>query len=215
MPQRQKHALRKLFLAVTIPVASLCVTFILLYLFVPTTHREPITPPTPVAVVTPTVVHETTTPPIVVSQPVRLQVASISVNALITPVGMNATGNMDIDENPTQLAWYKLGPKPGEEGSAVIAGHYGWKDSVPSVFNDLNKLAVGDKISTYGEDGVAKTFKVTRTALYMPDQDATDVFRSDDGKAHLNLVTCQGSWNNSARTYSERLVVFSDYVAAP
>jgi len=119
---------------------------------------------------------------------------------------------MDIDENPKQAAWYQLGAKPGEEGSAVIAGHYGWKKSVPSVFNDLHTLVAGDEISTVGEDGKVMTFVVSRLATYAPDQDATDVFRSDDGKAHLNLVTCQGSWNNSQSTYSERLVVFTNLV---
>jgi len=71
-------------------------------------------------------------------------------------------------------------------------------------------LVAGDRILTVGEDGKVMTFVVTSLATYAPDQDATNVFRSDDGKAHLNLVTCQGSWNNSVRTYSERLVVFTD-----
>ena len=135
------------------------------------------------------------------------------MSAVVQPVGLTVDGNMDIDENPTQAAWYKLGPKPGQEGSAVIAGHYGWKKNVPSVFNDLHTLVAGDQILTLGEDGKVMTFVVTRLATYAPDQDATNVFRSDDGKSHLNLVTCQGSWNNSVRTYSERLVVFTDYVS--
>lgn len=40
--------------------------------------------------------------------------------------------------------------------------------------------------------------------------DATRVFRSDDGKAHLNLITCQGAWDKQAKQYSKRLVVFTD-----
>jgi len=151
-------------------------------------------------------------PVVQISAPVQLKISKINVDTTIKAVGLTADGDMDIDENPKQAAWYMLGPKPGQEGSAVVAGHYGWKNGVASVFNDLHTLVAGDEISTLGEDGDILTFVVTRLVTYAPNQDATDVFKSDDGKAHLNLVTCQGSWNNSVRTYSERLVVFSDII---
>jgi len=143
---------------------------------------------------------------------VQLKIERIGVLALINPVGLAANGDMAIDENPEQLAWYKDGPKPGEEGSAVIAGHYGWKGSVPSVFNELHTLVPGDEITAIDDKGQTLIFVVIRLETYQPDQDATNVFKSDDGKAHLNLITCQGSWNNSQSTYSERLVVFTDLV---
>jgi len=209
MQRRQKRVLQKVFLVISIPTVSLCATFILLYIFVPPRYDSPITPPQPVSVA-PRIVHDTTVPLILVAAPVQLSIDRVAIDAMVHPVGMNANGDMDIDDNPLQLAWYKLGPKPGEEGSAVIAGHYGWKNGIPSAFNDINKLVPGDEISSISEDGEVKTFIVSRTAIYAPDQDATNVFRSDDGKAHLNLITCQGSWNNTAQTYSERLVVFTD-----
>jgi len=194
-----------------VPLLSLCATLILLYIFVPrqpaTAELVPITPPATSPIATPMA-------PVVatVATPAQLMIEGINVAAAINSVGVNTMGDMDIDDDATKVAWYKLGPKPGEEGSAVIAGHYGWKDGVSSVFNNLSKLVKGDTISTIGEDGVTKTFVVTRSEIYAPDQDATYVFKSDDGKAHLNLITCQGSWNNSAQTYSERLVVFTDLV---
>ena len=207
MSRRPITNLRKLFIVVTIPVISLCATFVVLYVSSPTHKKEIST-----SVEALPVLHETTTPQPLMSTPIKLKIGTIDVDAPINPVGTTTAGDMDIDENPEQLAWYKLGPKPGEEGSAVIAGHYGWKNGVPSVFNDLNKLVVGDEVTAYGEDGREKVFVVTRIALYTPDQDATDIFRSDDGKSHLNLITCQGSWNTTEQTYSERLVIFTDYL---
>ena len=195
--------MQKLFIIVIVPLVSLCAVFILLYIFVPR-------PAAPVAVDVPLPALSTAKKPLKASVPVRLTIESINVTADVTPTGLTSDGDMAIEENPEQVAWYKLGPKPGEEGSAVVAGHYGWKNGIASVFNDLNTLAKGDEISMTNEDGTTLTFVVTRTALYTPDQDATNVFRSDDGKAHLNLITCQGSWNNTASTYSERLVVFTD-----
>jgi len=211
MHQRQKRALQNLFIGIAVPLLSFCATLVLLYIFAP---RQQV--PVSIAAITPPATIPMTTPRATVvatiAAPVQLTIKDINVAASVNPVGINSMGDMDIDDDPTQVAWYKLGPKPGEEGSAVIAGHYGWKAGVGSVFNELHTLEKGDKVSTVGEDGAMKTFVVTRSEVYAPDQDATNVFRSDDGKAHLNLVTCQGTWNNTVQTYSERLVVFTDFV---
>ncbi|HEY8992941.1 MAG TPA: class F sortase [Candidatus Microsaccharimonas sp.] len=206
MHRRHKSHIQKVFIGVAVSLISLCATFIILYLVGAQHPRQQ-----PVLVVVPHVTHDASAVA-VIAPPVQLTIDGIHVSAPVNAVGLAKNGDMDIDSNATQVAWYKLGPKPGEEGSAVIAGHYGWLDGVPSVFNDLNKLSKGDRISTTGDDGAIKTFAVTRTAIYSPDRDATDVFRSDDGKAHLNLITCQGTWVNSAHTYTERLVVFTDLV---
>ena len=48
---------------------------------------------------------------------------------------------MGTPKNPENAAWYELGPRPGEEGSAVIDGHYGtWKNGKTSAFDRLREL---------------------------------------------------------------------------
>ena len=207
MHRRQEPVYQKIFFIVAVPLISLSATFILLYIFVALRNADQIAP-----LKTGIVTYETPIAAKISPLPVRLTISKISTDAVVSPVGLNSVNDMDINDDPTQLAWYEPGPKPGEEGSAVIAGHYGWKDGVPSVFNDINKLVKGDEITIFDQEGAKKTFVVTRTALYKPNQDATTVFKSDDGKSHLNLITCQGSWVKSDSTYSERLVVFTDYV---
>ena len=204
MDRRHNFVFRNILLGIAIVIVSLSLTFILLYIFAPFCHSSvAVEPAKKTAVQKEARIAKA-------SAPVRLAIAKVATDAIVNPVGLNDAGDMDIDDNPTQLAWYEPGAKPGEEGSAVIAGHYGWKDGVSSVFNDINKLVKGDEITTYDVNGMKKTFVVTRTALYDPNQDATNVFKSDDGKAHLNLITCQGSWIKADSTYSERLVVFTD-----
>lgn len=206
MRSRYKRAPRILVVLILVPIISLCVTFLLLYRFAPrvvisneVTHDKATSeysiPDTPTA-----------------SPPLRLTIRSIDVSAVIKPTGLTSAGDMNINENPNELAWYKFGPKPGEEGSAVIAGHYGWKNGEPAVFNELSGLAEGDKMTVEDEDGRVMVFVVKRTASYDPNQDATDVFQSNDGTARLNLITCRGTWNNAEQTYSERLVIFTEYV---
>lgn len=144
------------------------------------------------------------------SIPLRLLIPSINVDASIDSVGIAANGAMDIKKDQDLVAWYNLGPKPGNTGSAVIAGHYGWVNGKGSVFNELHTLKAGDKVSVSNDKGVIITFVVRKTQSYDPAADATNVFHSDDGKAHLNLVTCEGVWDNNHQTYSSRLVVFTD-----
>jgi sortase A len=144
--------------------------------------------------------------------PVRLKIPALAIDTSIEYVGLTADGAMDLQKNPDTVAWYKLGPRPGEKGSAVIAGHYGWENGKGSVFNNLHTLQAGDKLHIEGDRGTTATFVVRRQQNYAPDADATSVFRSDDGKAHLNLVTCNGTWDNARQSYTNRLVIFTDHV---
>jgi len=168
---------------------------------------EPVRITTPVAVREKSVIEKRASPP------VRLVIAGIGVDTIIKPVELTASGDMAIDESIDSVAWYRLGPEPGEPGNAVIAGHYGWKDGQAAVFNELHTLNAGDRVTSYDESGVATTFVVRELREYSPDADATEVFRSTDGKAHLNLITCIGTWNRSQQTYTKRLVVFTDQAA--
>jgi sortase A len=143
--------------------------------------------------------------------PVSIEIPEIGVDAPVVAVGLTPQGKMAVTNNPDDVAWYQPGPRPGEIGSAVLAGHYGtWASGEGSVFDDLHTLRKGDKVSVIDDNGVSTTFVVRESKRYEPDADATDVFESDDGKAHLNLITCEGTWNDTAQRYSKRLVVFTD-----
>jgi hypothetical protein len=45
---------------------------------------------------------------------------------------------------------------------------------------------------------------------YDPNADASSVFSSNDGKSHLNLITCEGIWDEVSQSYPQRLVIFTD-----
>lgn len=142
--------------------------------------------------------------------PVHLKIPRINVDATIERVGLTSDGAMDIPKSPNDVAWYALGPRPGDSGSAVIAGHYGWKDGNGSVFDDLHTLRKGDNIYIKDDRGAMVSFVVRESRRYDSTADASNVFISSDGKAHLNLITCEGVWNTVSEGYSKRLVVFTD-----
>ena len=142
--------------------------------------------------------------------PLRLKIPQINVDAPMEHLGIAEDGTMDVPKGPLEVAWFNLGPRPGEVGSAVMAGHSGYKDRREAVFDNLYKLKKGDKIYVEDANRVMMTFVVREIRSYSPKADAREVFTSSDGLKHLNLITCTGIWNEQAQTRSERLVVFTD-----
>lgn len=143
--------------------------------------------------------------------PLRLKIPVINVNAVISSVGLTSQGAMGSPKGFADVVWFKLGPRPGDNGSAVMAGHYGlWKNGKGSVFDNLYKLRKGDKLYVEDDKGNIISFVVRESRSYDVNADASEVFSSNDGKAHLNLITCEGVWNNISKTYSKRLVIFAD-----
>ncbi len=149
---------------------------------------------------------------VTVGLPVRLAISNIGVDAAIEYVGVALDGTMGVPKGPDNVAWFRFGPRPGEVGSAVIAGHYGWKDNRPAAFDKISTLRKGDTLSVQDDRGETITFVVRESRLYDPKADATEIFVSTDGKSHLNLITCEGVWDPVSKSYSKRLVVFTDKI---
>jgi len=142
--------------------------------------------------------------------PVRLIIPTINVNAKIQYVGVTSKGAMEVPSNIVDVGWFKLGPRPGETGNAVIAGHFDGENGEAGVFFNLYKLKKGDKLYIENDKGKAIPFVVRESRLYDPGY-ANDVF-SASNSAHLNLITCDGVWDGAKKSYSKRLVVFADIV---
>ncbi len=140
--------------------------------------------------------------------PVRLLIPSLNVNTYIQPVGVTARGVMESPSNIIGVGWFDLGPRPGEKGSAVIAGHVDGERGEVGVFTNLHKLKKGDKVYIKDSNGNSLTFIVAESRKYDPGY-AEEVFSRND-KAHLNLITCDGVWDGVKKNYTKRLVVFTD-----
>lgn len=142
--------------------------------------------------------------------PLRLKIPKIGVDAGIDYVGLTPEGDLDVPKSYESGGWYKDGPHPGAPGSAVIDGHFGRADRQPAIFDKLNQLQKGDELYVTDVKGTIITFVVTGSRSYNPGEDATAVFRSTDGVARLNLITCQGTWDGTQNGYVARLVVFTE-----
>jgi len=144
---------------------------------------------------------------------VRLLIPAIGVNAPIESVGVRPDGTM---ETPAQrpwndVGWYNSGPRPGERGSAVIAGHLDRPGGNPAVFWRLRDLRVGDSVLVVDASGKALRFHVTRIIFFQPqDAPVQDIFGNTAG-SFLNLTTCAGDWIPTQHQTAQRLVVYTSF----
>src|SRR5919202_460972 len=139
--------------------------------------------------------------------PVRLRIPALGLLTAIEPVGLRA-GAMDVPTNVWHVGWFRLGPRPGAVGNAVIDGHL---DSTtgPAIFLALHNLRVGDRIYVIDRAGIERGFVVTELHSYpLADAPLARIFGPSSGR-HLNLITCSGTWDAAAHLYDQRLVVYT------
>ncbi len=139
--------------------------------------------------------------------PTQLRIPSIKVDANVQDVGITKKGNMATPNNFSDVGWYKYGVVPGNEGSAVVAGHVNNGLALPAVFSDLKDLKLGDDIYVDTVDGKIVRFVVTGMDTYAYDEkDTGEVFNQTGGK-FLKLITCTGTFQKDIKTHDKRLVV--------
>ena len=143
------------------------------------------------------------------ARPVRLTIPKIGLEALVEVVGLTADNAMASPSGPDTVGWYRLGPRPGNKGSAVIDGHSGYADGSAAAFDRLPELSKGDRFFVEDANGRRASFIVRKTQLFARDANAAAVF-APTASRRLNLITCTGSFDVAAGTHAQRLVVFAD-----
>jgi LPXTG-site transpeptidase (sortase) family protein len=143
--------------------------------------------------------------------PNKLIIPKLNVSAPVRAMGLDGA-KMAVPNNFTDIGWYKLGAKPGEQGSAVMGAHVDNGGNVKGVFKNLKNLKVGDDIYVTDANNNALHFKITARKIYPYRTKITDeVFQRND-KVRLNLITCHGTFLPKENTYTQRLVVFAELV---
>ncbi|HTL83835.1 MAG TPA: class F sortase [Acidimicrobiia bacterium] len=144
--------------------------------------------------------------------PARVQIPSIGVDVPLVPLGLAPDDTMEVPHDFTVAGWYTNGPRPGETGPAVIAGHV---DSYtgPAVFFRLKDLQPGSEVRVARVDGSSATFVVTRVAHYGKDAFPTSEVFGPAPAPELRLITCGGDFDFARRSYRDNVVVFAELVA--
>lgn len=140
--------------------------------------------------------------------PVRLIMSSIGVNAPVEGLGTTPDGLMAVPQAYGMVGWYNKGVTPGQDGPAVLVGHY--TAGAGGVFDKLHSAKDGDLITVTNGRGESFTYKITKMAEYEKDKvPMAEIFKKGNG-SRLEIITCAGKWQ--ADNYDKRLVVTAELV---
>lgn len=146
---------------------------------------------------------QATSTPIV---PVVLTIPALRVGAMVEQVGKKADGTMGTPTKFNEVAWYALGSKPGEAGNAVIAGHVNNALTTAGVFEHLSQINLGDVVQV--SNGSTTLTFVVKQIQTLPASEAPDAsIFATTGPPQIVLITCDGEWVQSDKTFNKRLIV--------
>jgi hypothetical protein len=178
-------------------------------------HHHPLAPPVASPATTSTTPVTTVVPQAVVaySVPVSLRVSAIRLSVPLSTLGLNPDGSVQVPDNDTEPGWFRLGPTPGEIGSAVILGHVDTYQG-PGIFFQLRALQAGDPVQVTLADGAVTTFAVTSVVQYQKAQFPARLVYASQGRSELQLVTCGGAFDSQTGHYLSNVVVYTSFVSA-
>lgn len=142
-----------------------------------------------------------------VGDPTFLTIASIGVRSELLPLGLAPDGTAQVPGDPQRAGWFTGGPRPGDDGPAVIVGHI---DSLtgPAVFFRLRELHAGDQVVVGTTSGRLVAFSVDRVEQVAKNAFPTaEVYGPAQGR-QLRLITCGGSFDRSTGHYRDNVIVF-------
>lgn len=144
------------------------------------------------------------------SAPTSIVIPSINLRAALDEIGLLPDGRLEVPpyERANRAAWYRLGPSPGERGSAVIVGHVDSKQAV-AVFWYLTRVRPGDRVEVTRQDGDTAVFTVSSVEQFAKSRFPSDRVYADVDVPVLRLVTCGGPYDVARHAYADNVVVFA------
>lgn len=142
------------------------------------------------------------------SNPTRLLIGGIGVNAPVQSLGTTADGLIDVPQSYGVVGWYNKGATPGKPGPAILVGHYTGGNG--GVFDKLKDLKAGDLITVTNGKGETFTYKVSAQNEYEKDQVPMAELFKPNADSKLQIITCSGKWQS--KNYNKRLVVTAEIV---
>jgi hypothetical protein len=144
--------------------------------------------------------------------PVRVQIPALAVDSVVDPVGVAPDGQMAIPEDVDRVGWYRFGPAPGDDGSAVIAGHVDDREQGLGVLAPLQDAAVGDEVLVVDAEGATTRWRVVSRELISKQVLPLDRIFTRTGPPRLTLITCGGPFLPEYASYRDNVVVVAEPV---
>jgi hypothetical protein len=141
--------------------------------------------------------------------PTSLRIDAIGLVAPVAAVGVEADGrSIEVPADVGTIGWYRFGPVPGADGSAVLLGHVDSHVQGAGAFFRLRELRPGDVVTVRFADDSRSSFRVVGRRSFPKDELPAELFQRS-GRPVLTLVTCGGAFDETTRTYADNVVVFA------
>lgn len=149
-----------------------------------------------------------------VAAPSRLVIGSLDLDEELIDVGIAASGELEVPEDPARVGWFSGGGRPGGSGPTVIVGHLDSRTG-PAVFSRLPELRPGDVVSVTSRSGSTVEYRVSEVRDFSQSEGAfpTEAVFGATATDTLRLVTCTGPYDQRAGRYTENRVVFAEPTA--
>lgn len=143
--------------------------------------------------------------------PLRVRIPAIGVVASLVRLGLNPDRTLEVP-GYEEAGWYTGASRPGDPGPSVIAAHV---DSTtgPSVFYRLRELKPGDEVHVDYRGGSSVTFAVDRSESFPKASFPTAQVYGATAGPELRLITCDGTFDRTVRSYRSNLVVWAGPVS--
>lgn len=151
--------------------------------------------------------------PDAVSPPVSVSIPSIDAESSLIRLGLNPDKTMQVPDvkEPKQAGWFAFSKKPGEPGTAVIAGHVDGNRK-PGIFYQLGTLKPGAAVIIERSDGTRLEYAVIQVRRTDKDEFPTDEVYGHVPESELRLITCGGAWEGGQTGYADNVIVHARLV---
>ncbi|MFE9907400.1 class F sortase [Streptomyces clavifer] len=143
------------------------------------------------------------------SEPVRLRIPAIGVDAPLMRLALDAAGALQPppDNNPVLAGWYAGGTPPGSVGAAITAGHVDTRLG-PGVFQELGFVREGATVEIVRADLTTAVFTVYAVEVYDKGSFPDKKVYGASARPELRVITCGGDYSKKTG-YRSNVVVFA------
>lgn len=139
------------------------------------------------------------------AKPASISIPSARIESDVVEVG--AADDGILVPPAAQVGWFRLGPRPGEIGRAIVIGHLDSAEGT-AAFTSLTAVEEGGRVVVIDREGERHPYEVAGMLdVAKSDFQAEQVYESR-GRAELVLITCGGAFDPDTG-YADNLIVFA------
>jgi LPXTG-site transpeptidase (sortase) family protein len=140
--------------------------------------------------------------------PTRVRIPALNIDAPVDVVALDFANRVEVPEDVQRTGWYRFAANPMTgQGSTVIVGHRDGVRQGAGAFFDLDKAAIGDRVTVITEDGSPLRYRiVARESFDKGNVPFAELF-AVTGSPRLTLITCGGPFDATTLGYTDNVVV--------